>query len=917
MTRYNMIDRGLQRFFSLCPVRHSWLIALLVLGTVLPIAQAQTDSTAYLVAEYQIETLRQEADILFEQGDYLDALDVYRRILERQEAMVEPVPERLAVSLNDVARTCLALGRYADAEANYRRALNLEEQLRGPMHAKVASRLNNLAETYRQQGRYAEAEPLYRRVLLMYQSLHGTGYEERAISLNNLAELLRATGRDQEAEPLYVEAARLFGLGGDQAAVRLAYTLNNIGLLQKQLARFSEAEQNFRRALSILESRYGEAHPHVAILLNNLTFLLSTLGRHDEAELYIRRALGITKATVGERHPSVALNLKNLGQVLASTHRLVEAEKVFGEAWKIAVGGGNPEVAWKVQAQLMVFYRDSEPARNRLAIYFGKQAINTLQGLRSNVSALGKDTLRKYDASIGETYRQLSKLLIAEGRLVEAERVQGLLKEEEMFQFLRGNIAAATFQGRLPMTRPEAEQDQALAAAGEPLARIQAEMERLEGIPGRNRQEENQLSHLRQAYVTAGVAFQSVFDRVLLALGAARQDKAEELKDGQGIQDTLRELGERDGSRIVALYTIVEPESYSLILTSPEYRRAYTIPVRADALNEKILAWRESLRNPRLDPIPQARQLLDILLPVAAREELRQAGADTLIWHLDGSLRLLPLAALHDGDGYLVERYRLATFTGASTGNLKDAPKRRWNVLGLGVSESRTVNDKFFTPLPAVVQELAAIVREAGENGRLPGVSYINERFSWTTMQDALRRKGRYPLVHIASHFNLEPGNDTTSFLLPGAGEPITLAQLVRQNNLFGGVDLLTLSACETAVGGGRNVDGREVDGLAFIAQRQGAKAVLATLWPVSDQSTAQLMEMFYTLREHETLSKAEALRRAQLAMLSGRRPVEGKEGLSRGRRREMATDTPTSRSGGTHAHPFYWAPFVLMGNWL
>lgn len=151
-------------------------------------------------------------------------------------------------------------------------------------------------------------------------------------------------------------------------------------------------------------------------------------------------------------------------------------------------------------------------------------------------------------------------------------------------------------------------------------------------------------------------------------------------------------------------------------------------------------------------------------------------------------------------------------------------------------------------------------------------------------------------------------------------GKLITLAKLKSQNNLFGGVDLLTLSACETAVGGGKDAGGKEVDGLSIITQRQGAKAVLATLWPVADEGTARLMERFYRLREEQKLTKAEALRQAQLALLGAKVGAGGTAGdAERGAKRSdgNTTATFTPDPAAPFAHPYYWAPFVLMGNWL
>jgi CHAT domain-containing protein len=128
--------------------------------------------------------------------------------------------------------------------------------------------------------------------------------------------------------------------------------------------------------------------------------------------------------------------------------------------------------------------------------------------------------------------------------------------------------------------------------------------------------------------------------------------------------------------------------------------------------------------------------------------------------------------------------------------------------------------------------------------------------------------------------------------------------------NLFGGVQLLTLSACNTGMG-----DGVEVEGFGALAQRQGAKAVIASLWPVADESTSRLMQEFYRIRKSSPeITKLEALRRAQLELSRGAAKIApGTEG-NRGVRLGKATP---SDSEGLYQHPYYWAPFFLMGNWL
>jgi CHAT domain-containing protein len=215
--------------------------------------------------------------------------------------------------------------------------------------------------------------------------------------------------------------------------------------------------------------------------------------------------------------------------------------------------------------------------------------------------------------------------------------------------------------------------------------------------------------------------------------------------------------------------------------------------------------------------------------------------------------------------------------------------------------------------LPAVARELAGII---GNAGAMPGEIKLDSDFTEPAMRESLRK--RYPVVHIASHFQFKPGNNAESFLLLGDGGHLSMADLQTSANLFGGVQLLTLSACETGVG-----DGTEVEGFGTLAQRQGAKAVVASLWPVADASTSMLMQKLYRIRESSPgKTKLEALREAQFELLRGAGTGERAANASRALVYEPPREKPqavpfTVDQKAPYAHPFYWAPFFLMGNWL
>ena len=225
--------------------------------------------------------------------------------------------------------------------------------------------------------------------------------------------------------------------------------------------------------------------------------------------------------------------------------------------------------------------------------------------------------------------------------------------------------------------------------------------------------------------------------------------------------------------------------------------------------------------------------------------------------------------------------------------------------------------------------------------GILTGDVLPDAQFTRVNFIEAMKQKR--PVVHIASHFSFRPGDEARSFLLMGDGTAFTLNEMKKETNLFQDVDLLTLSACNTAATQ-QDANGREIDGFAELAQRLGAGAVMATLWSVSDASTPWLMRDFYATRQSKAgMTKTEALRKAQLGVLNGTAEIkplaEGEKGSTEnkvqiviiprgGKRDENQTrsdvvyldegEAPIFKKDDKKpfSHPFYWSPFILIGNW-
>lgn len=369
------------------------------------------------------------------------------------------------------------------------------------------------------------------------------------------------------------------------------------------------------------------------------------------------------------------------------------------------------------------------------------------------------------------------------------------------------------------------------------------------------------------------------------------------------------------GPGVVALYTLVADERCWIVLVTPNGKTAYSTPIQAAKLNALAMSFRETLTNPKLDPLPLASQLYDVLVkPVAA--ELTATRTTTLLWSFDGVMRYVPVAALYDGQNYLVEKYRNVLFTRESLEHLLDEPASSVTGVGFGVA-SKVGN---FAPLPAVADELRGIFsddRAAAEGGVVPGRVSIDANFTEAAFETALQ--DGYSVMHVATHFQLEPTKAEDSILLLGDGTLMNVGDIRDIKRAFKGTDLLTLSACNTASSSVRG-DGKEVESFATIAQDRGARAVIASLWAVNDRSTSALMQTFYKLRAGRSLDKAEALRKAQEMLLRGSLVMPS--GPDPDRMLVHEDPKPTSIHGkftpdprAPFAHPYYWAPFTLVGN--
>lgn len=327
------------------------------------------------------------------------------------------------------------------------------------------------------------------------------------------------------------------------------------------------------------------------------------------------------------------------------------------------------------------------------------------------------------------------------------------------------------------------------------------------------------------------------------------------------------------------IYPIILTDRLEIILSLPgQPLRQYRVNLPQKEVEKKLDQLLEAL-NPVFSSPERLRLSQEVYncLIRPAEEDLAKSGIKTLVFVLDGSLRNLPMAALFDGKQYLIEKYSLALAPGLQLLPTRQSlVKEQFKTLTAGLTESR----QGFSALPGVKVEVNQIALE------VPSQIFLNQDFTETNLQNQLKF-ATYPVIHLATHGQFS-SNPEETFILTW-DKKITVKEFEellrsREQGQTNPIELLVLSACQTAAG-----DKRATLGLAGVALRSGARSTLATLWSVKDESTANFMAEFYRQITLPGVTKAEATRQAQLTLLKNPQ----------------------------FAHPFYWAPFLLVGNWL
>lgn len=372
----------------------------------------------------------------------------------------------------------------------------------------------------------------------------------------------------------------------------------------------------------------------------------------------------------------------------------------------------------------------------------------------------------------------------------------------------------------------------------------------------------------------------SKVDILVSAQSAIEKIKVAEVEDFLGSQcldkiDTGATAATLDKQAVV-IYPVVLEERTEILLSGSGALSSFVVPAGAAELTALTNRLRSNLQaalktDGYLEPAKELYRLL--IKPLEA--ELNRRQASTLVVVADGALRTIPFGVLHDGNGFLVERYSIGSSIGLSLTEATELKAQEPTLLAGGLSEAV----QGFQALPGVTTELDALEQRFGS------ASFRDADFTSERLRAGLAAGG-YEIAHLATHGKFD-GSYSDSYLLTHDSR-VDLSQISEsiraRTEQSGPLDLLVMSACETAAG-----DDRAALGLAGVALNAGARSALATLWAVEDSATAALIPSFYDALTSGDYTKAESLRMAQLQLIATER----------------------------FQHPSSWSPFLMIGNWL
>jgi CHAT domain-containing protein/Flp pilus assembly protein TadD len=864
-------------------------------------------------------SLNNLAALYYAMGNYFEAEPLFRSSMEIKGGILGKNHLEYATSLNNLAVTCRTMGDFSSAEPLFREALEVCQKAVGEQHAEYANCLSNLGLLYESMGDTAKAEPLYRQSLGIRKTVLGSRHPDYAISLNNLAQICNLTGNSEEAEPLFLEALAINKETLGEKHPDYAISINNLAQLYNVKGDLAKAEALFRQALEIKRASLGESHPAYATGLNNLAMLYETQGDGQRAESLYRQALDIYRASLGDMHPQFAMELENLARIAETRGQYAVAEPLVLQS--VVITRKNVELAATVQSERQQFSMIKDN-RSSLNLYV-------------SLAVLAK-------SNSNEVYQEV---LLAKGSVWRRQqKIRAIQGDPQLISLFSDLQSVATQRAQEMLADPDP-------------SHLIAWRQRIDQLAKRQEELELNLSMRSEAYGVAQEAVKVDELRVSLPVGHALVD----------FWEYSQLIPPPEGQRTPAQF---ERQIAAFILR-PDDPHVTLISLGAvEPLREAIEHWRRSYG--QSNESAQAAKLLRERLWAPVEERL--AGVSVVLVSPDGVLGRFPLLALpgEKPGSYLLEERSIAivpvpqAIVHLLNNKATDHPEVAGNLLVLGdvnYDDSKTTVEpsvpkkkfgrdlaavrgsdwKGFSPLDATRGELATIDKLYRDSYGVAGITLLEK--SDATEARFREEAPRHKYLHIATHgffapeslrsalseatnqrsgsgvpaggFVGYPPGLLSGLAMAGANQPVgrnqddgILTAMEVEHLDLRGVQLVVLSACETGLG--EVAGGEGLLGMQRAFQVAGAETVVASLWKVPDDATRSLMERFYKnllgTKAKKGMPTLEALREAQLWML--------KEGQVRGLVRIDANGQPQAPAEGTRTSPFYWAAFVVSGDW-
>ncbi|GAB4204943.1 MAG: hypothetical protein Fur006_60560 [Coleofasciculaceae cyanobacterium] len=763
----------------------------------------------------------------------------------------------------------------------------------------LADYVGNLGYNLEDLGQYQQSIEFIELSLSIYRDFGDHKNEARL--LNFLAWLHFSLGQYQRSIELNQQSIAILRKIGYVYGLQLA----DIGLAYQALGQYQQAINLAQQALAIARDR-GNAELE-AFLLNDLGNAYYSLGQYKKAVEFHQQAVD---RAPDRFHRWTVVSLNDLGRAYQALGEYQQAMEFHGLALSISRDKGFRAVEGSALSYIgELLAQQNQP---ELAIIFYKQSVNVREAIRQDIRGLSKEQQQSYTETVAVTYRRLADLLLKQDRILEAQRVLDLLKVQELEDYLNNVRGSETSAQGIANRAPEQQFNQSYDALLNQAIEQGKELVQLENIPVSNRTEsqKQRVIVLRKNQQQIVQQFQTFLKspEVAQLVAQLRQSTSGEGFDldkyATSLQDNLKRL-QQDA---VILYPFILDDRLELVLITPytpPIRR--TVAVKKKELNQTIVDFRTSLKNPSSDAKTPAQKLYNWLIK-PLENDLTQAKAKTIIYAPDGQLRYIPLAALYDGNQWLVQRFGINNITALSLTEFNTKPQPKLQVLAgaftTGSYNFQIGNETFnFSGLQYAGVEVENLAKTVPSTTQV-----VDKQFN----QDTILQMNDYSVVHLATHAAFVTGQPEESFILFGDGSRSTLRDVGSWR--LPNVDLMVLSACETGLGD-KLGDGKEVLGFGYQMQQTGARAAIASLWKVDDGGTQALMNAFYAALENGNMTKAEALRQAQITLITGDYTALGQQrGLEV---KQRISNSVSPQVNSRLSHPYYWAPFILIGNGL